>query len=1023
MADIRRFFASEGFTGASNKKPSELVGAGAPARSSSNSSSRNSSSSNAAATAAAKALKKTAAPAAQGKGEKPVAAAKQPKGVGVAKKGSRGKKLASSSSSSSGSDDNEAASSSSDSSSSSSGDDENFSPAKTEAPRKGGKLRRAIASDSEDDCAAIDPRPSSSSSRNSGCKVKGSSSSSNSSKGGGTRCVILEQGESDSDEAPVTKPSKKAKPAVTLKKFLKLAAVAAKQQEQPRQQQQQQQQQKQRVEVDVDAFFAAAATKELEKHKRSAAAAAAPAAAKEEKEAAVEAAADVAEAEENPSASMPVDGKPLKKEKLQEMKLGSPSPYSKKRKLPFAADKNSAAAAAEAEAEAAAAAEKPAKKPKGKGGSSSKSSSSSSSEVAGKKVVLTGVLQRMTREAAVEQILAAGGSVTTAVSGRTDLLVAGSVLEDGRLARLHVHVYASFAAGKKKENPKSRFSAGGFGSGMFPPTLNLNARACLLSGPPGIGKTTAATVAARLQGLQLLEFNASDTRNKAHIEELQDLVTGGVTVNFFQLDRKNKEEAGDAPAQRGKLPCLLLDEVDGLSGGDRGGSQAMIKLIDETRIPIICVCNDRMSTKVRTLAGRCLDLRFERPTAAALKSRMQQIANAENIPISEETLAKIAEVSGGDMRQCVGQLQLLAAQLRHSAELRNSKSVCAGKDAQVTLGPFECCKLLLDSRTGKRLKLWEKLDYFFVDYDMLPLLIQENYLTAIGHGVQQRAGGAARGGARGPSAELEGLVCSARAARALAIADSVSSTLRTSQDWSLLPTLGAFCCVDVAAEVHKVKGFIPRVNFPAWFGRNSTQTKNKRLFSELLLQLLRNPTSGSGIGSLKLSGYLDALYAMAVAPLLEEGDPKGTADRLAAYGLRREHLVEHIQSLMLRRQERLYERVDSKSKAAFTRHCSTLQQQVQVHLSKASRKAKGTESLKQALEGDEADLASDGSASESEGGESEQPKKRAGASSKRGGRALGGGPSKGPPRGTPKAAAASRGRGGGGGRRGGKAKA
>lgn len=50
--------------------------------------------------------------------------------------------------------------------------------------------------------------------------------------------------------------------------------------------------------------------------------------------------------------------------------------------------------------------------------------------------------------------------------------------------------------------------------------------------------------------------------------------------------------------------------------------------------------------KVRTLAGRCLDLRFDRPTAAVLKNRMRQIANAENLSVSDETLSKIAEVSG-----------------------------------------------------------------------------------------------------------------------------------------------------------------------------------------------------------------------------------------------------------------------------------------------------------------------------------------------------------------------------------------
>ena len=65
------------------------------------------------------------------------------------------------------------------------------------------------------------------------------------------------------------------------------------------------------------------------------------------------------------------------------------------------------------------------------------------------------------------------------------------------------------------------------------PTINMNARACLISGPPGIGKTTAAGVAARVQGLQLLEFNASDTRNKAHIEGGHEFVDMHVYVSVY----------------------------------------------------------------------------------------------------------------------------------------------------------------------------------------------------------------------------------------------------------------------------------------------------------------------------------------------------------------------------------------------------------------------------------------------------------------------------------------------------------
>jgi replication factor C subunit 1 len=45
-------------------------------------------------------------------------------------------------------------------------------------------------------------------------------------------------------------------------------------------------------------------------------------------------------------------------------------------------------------------------------------------------------------------------------------------------------------------------------------TSNVNARAILVSGPPGIGKTTAIRLIAKTMGYELIEQNASDVRNK-----------------------------------------------------------------------------------------------------------------------------------------------------------------------------------------------------------------------------------------------------------------------------------------------------------------------------------------------------------------------------------------------------------------------------------------------------------------------------------------------------------------------------
>ena len=38
---------------------------------------------------------------------------------------------------------------------------------------------------------------------------------------------------------------------------------------------------------------------------------------------------------------------------------------------------------------------------------------------------------------------------------------------------------------------------------------------------------------------------------------------------------------------------IIMDEVDGVGAGDRGGIAALIKVIKTSKTPIICICNDR----------------------------------------------------------------------------------------------------------------------------------------------------------------------------------------------------------------------------------------------------------------------------------------------------------------------------------------------------------------------------------------------------------------------------------------------
>ncbi|VDI56775.1 replication factor C subunit 1, partial [Mytilus galloprovincialis] len=137
-------------------------------------------------------------------------------------------------------------------------------------------------------------------------------------------------------------------------------------------------------------------------------------------------------------------------------------------------------------------------------------------------------------------------------------------------------------------------------------------RAALLSGPPGIGKTTTATLVCKEAGFSFVELNASDTRSKKNLQSVVAESLSNTTMVDFT--------GGQGSKTHGHKHCLVMDEVDGMAGNeDRGGIQEMVALIKNTKIPIICMCNDRNHPKMRTLSNHCFDLRFQRPRVEQIK--------------------------------------------------------------------------------------------------------------------------------------------------------------------------------------------------------------------------------------------------------------------------------------------------------------------------------------------------------------------------------------------------------------------
>lgn len=167
----------------------------------------------------------------------------------------------------------------------------------------------------------------------------------------------------------------------------------------------------------------------------------------------------------------------------------------------------------------------------------------------------------------------------------------------------------------------------------------------LFFGQTGVGKTALAILIARQFGWQLFETNASDFRSKDEIEK----VMGAAIANASLFGGKR---------------LILVDEVDGLQSVDRGGAEAIMRIIKESSNPVILTANDIYSDRklvpLRTLA----ELKeFKKINYFSIAKRLREIAALEGIGFDEEAVKELAKNSGGDFRSALIDMESLAPEI------------------------------------------------------------------------------------------------------------------------------------------------------------------------------------------------------------------------------------------------------------------------------------------------------------------------------------------------------------------------
>ncbi len=224
-----------------------------------------------------------------------------------------------------------------------------------------------------------------------------------------------------------------------------------------------------------------------------------------------------------------------------------------------------------------------------------------------------------------------------------------------------------------------------------------------LYGPPGVGKTLTVEVAAKELGYELIELNASDVRTEEAIRRALGPAS----------------QYGSLFGFKGRL--IFLDEVDGITGReDRGGLAAILELIKEARMPIALAANDPWDPKLRPLREACTMIRFNKLRSTQIVPLLRRICQAEGIKADERALKIIAELSEGDVRSAINDLQAVA----------QGRKVLTPEDVQWLrarnrqYGAFDVLKMLFMARTAREAK--EAINSSLVDYETLLQWIHEN---------------------------------------------------------------------------------------------------------------------------------------------------------------------------------------------------------------------------------------------------------------------------------------------------------
>jgi DNA polymerase III delta prime subunit len=142
-------------------------------------------------------------------------------------------------------------------------------------------------------------------------------------------------------------------------------------------------------------------------------------------------------------------------------------------------------------------------------------------------------------------------------------------------------------------------------------------------GDPGTGKTTFVRNILKEMDYDIIKYDAGDIRNTSVIEDITKHNMSD--KNIMSLFNKKVRKI-----------AIIMDEIDGMNNGDKGGINTLIKLIrpkktkkqkleEVTMNPIICIGNYRVDKKIKELMKVCNTIELKPPTQSQITQIVQSL--------------------------------------------------------------------------------------------------------------------------------------------------------------------------------------------------------------------------------------------------------------------------------------------------------------------------------------------------------------------------------------------------------------